>query len=321
MPSGTIPVKVTLRNEAGKEVSSVTINVPGSHKFDDLPAGKYTVTWTPPDGFTLLSPNPSYHTFPSEKNALEVTIELKDISATGTPSSDKESSKGNDPSKPPIGLITLAAISMTLLGNLSLVEDFSSSFSATERLQPERVQSSPKSRARSTDNRYANELSPEVEAKLRQCLKENLKRLLGIPSLSDLVESLTDKENSKTEFQLQVTLLYKRVKELRSTIEDCDPTLIQAIIAAEDRRTDQGQTQSKVIIVGELVNVRANPSLEAEVIEQLPYGTTVQTDIQTFNSLSDQQRSAIARGEGWYPIILSDARRGYIYSFYIRESL
>ncbi|PSB15104.1 hypothetical protein C7B65_25225 [Phormidesmis priestleyi ULC007] len=315
MPSGAIPVKVTLKNEAGKEITSAIINAPGSHKFYNLPAGKYTVTFTAPDGFKFLSPNPSSHSLTGDKNTLEVTIGLKDVIATGTPSQGAESSK------PPIGLIALAAISMSLLGNLSLVEDFFSSFSPTKRLQPDRVQSSPDPRPRSTDNRYVDELPPEVEAKLRQCLKENLKRLLGIPSLSDLVESLTKEENSKTEFQSQVILLYKRVKELRSTIEDCDPTLIQEIVAAENRRTNQRQSQNRVMIVGELVNVRVSPSLEAEVIEQLPYGTTVQTDIQIFTYLSDQQRLAIARSEGWHPIILSDRKRGYIYSLYIRKSL
>ncbi len=320
MPSGAIPVRVTLKNEAGKEIASATINAPGSHKFYDLPAGKYTVSFIPPDGSKFLSPNPSYRTLSDEKNTLEETIRLKDISAIGTLSLEGESSGQEDFSKPALGLITLTAISLILLANLSLVEDFFSSFSTTERLQSKRIQFSPESGTRKTDNRYVDELTPEVEAKLKQCLRANLKRLLGIPSLSDLVESLTNEENSKTEFQLQVILLYKRIKELRSTIEDCDPTLIQEIAAAENRRTNQGQSQYRVMIVGELVNVRVSPSLEARVIDQLPYGTNVQTDIQTFIYLSDQQRLSIARGKGWYPIILSNERRGYVYSFYIRES-
>ena len=313
MPNGAIPVKVTLKSEAGQEITSAIVNAPGSHKFYDLPVGKYTVIFTPPDGFKFLSPNPSYHTLLSEKNTLEVTIGLKDISANGT------SSPLGDSSKPPLGLITLAAVSIALLGNLSLVEDFFSSFSATKRLQSGQMPSSQESSSRSTNNRYVDELPPEVEAQLKQCLKESLKRLLPISSLSDLVEALNDEENSKTEFQSQVILLYKRVKELRSTIEDCDPTLIQEIIAAENRVANQGQFRNRVMITEELVNVRTGPSIESEVIEQLPYGTTVQAYFQAFTYLSDQQRSAIVRGVGWYPVILSDERHGYIYSLYIRE--
>jgi hypothetical protein len=298
MPDSIIPVKASLSNEAGKEIANATINVPNSHTFSDLPAGKYTVTYIIPEGYTLTKPNPSHHTLTGDKNTLEITIGLKDVSPPL-----------------PIAIIPVAVLSMVLLANLSLVESFFSP-KKTPSLEQEQVaiKSSPR------DNRFSEKLTPEVESKLRQCLKKNLKRLLNIPSLSSLIELLNnEEESSKTEFQEQAILLYKKVKELRATIEDCDPTLIQEIIAAEDNKNEQREPQFTVMVMAKMVNVRAGQSLDYEVIGQIPYGTIVQVDSFTFAKLSQQQLLAIKRNEGWYPVILSDGRKGYIYSLYIRR--
>jgi len=296
MPDSVISVKVSLKNETGKEIANATISVPNSHTFFDLSAGKYTVTYISPEGYRFTEPNPSHHTL-NDKGSIKVTIELKDISPPL-----------------PIAIIPLAVLSMVSLANLSLVERFFSP-NKSPVLEQEQIatQSSPR------DNRFADKLTPEVESRLRRCLKENLKNLLNIPSLSSLIELLNnEEENSKTEFQQQAILLYKRVKELRATIEDCDPTLIQEIIAAEDNQNRQRQPQSTVMVMAKMVNVRAGQGLDYEVIAQIAYGTVVQVNVITFAKLSEQQQLAIKKGEGWYPIIIPDGRKGYIYSLYIR---
>lgn len=298
MSDSIIPVKASLKNDAGKEIANAIINVPNNYTFTDLPAGKYTVTYIAPEGYTFTTPNPSHYTLTSDKNTLKVTVGLNDIS----------------PSLP-TAIIPLAVLSLVLLANLPLVESF---FSPKEPPSLKQEQVANKSSPR--DNRFRNKLSPEVESRLRWCLKKNLKNLLNIPSLSSLIELLNnEEENTKTEFQEQAILLYKRVKELRATIEDCDPTLIQEIIAAEDNQNGQRQPQSTVIVMAKMVNVRAGQSLDYEVIGQIQYGTIVQVDTFTFTKLSQQQLLAIERNEGWYPVILSDGRKGYIYSLYIRR--
>ncbi|MCY7392128.1 MAG: SH3 domain-containing protein, partial [Leptolyngbyaceae cyanobacterium CAN_BIN12] len=177
----------------------------------------------------------------------------------------------------PLGLITLAAVSMTLLQNVTLVEDFSSFFSPEKTVQNRRIQSSSKSRTINPNDQYGLVLSPQVEARLRECLQENLKKLLGISSLSELIESLNkDTQDSRSRFQLQIIYSYKRVQELRKTIEECDSTLIREIMAAEERQADQVQSQATLRIVGEVVNIRAEPSLDGEVIRQVSSDTIVQ---------------------------------------------
>ena len=298
MPDSVIPFKVSLKNDAGKEIDNTTINAPNSHIFTDLSAGKYTVTCISPEGYTLTTPNPSHYTLTDEEDALEVTIELNDISPPL-----------------PVAIIPLAVLSMVLLANLSLVESF---FSPKELPSLKREQVTSKTSPR--DNRFGDKLTPEVESRLRWCLKKNLSNLLNIPSLSSLIELLNnEEENTKTEFQEQAILLYKRVKELRATIEDCDPTLIQEIIAAEDNQNSQREPQSTVMVMAKMVNVRAGQSLDYEVIGQIQYGTIVQVDTFTFTKLSQQQLLAIERKEGWYPVIIPDGRKGYIYSLYIRR--
>lgn len=313
MPDRIIPFKVSLKNASGKEISNAVINVPNSHEFNNLPSGKYTVTITPPDNFELTDPKPSNFDFRGENNTIKVTIGLKDIAPSGS-SPNKEETNNT-----PVGLIILAMLSAVLLANLSMVEDFFSSFSSTKNsIKSETRESSDKLSVREKNRSY--ELPPEVESSLRKCLKKNLKRLSNIPSLSDLIESLNDdKDNSKSEFQEQTILLYKRVKELQATIEDCDPTLIQEIIIADNQQTAQSQSQSTVISEKKTVNVRAGQGLNYEVIAKVPYNTTIQADLTTLAKLSEQQQLAIKRGEGWYPVILPDGRKGYIYSLYISE--
>lgn len=312
MPDNLIPVKVNLKNADGKEISNAIINVPNSHEFHNLPSGKYIVTLTAPDNFKLTDSKPVNFNFSGEKNTVKVTIGLKDIAPSGS-SPNKE-----DPTNTQAGLIILAMLSAVLLANLSMVEDIFPPVPPTKKPAVSEIGESSSKSVREKNRSY--ELPLEVESSLRKCLKKNLKRLLNIPSLSDLIESLNDdNEDSKSEFQEQTILLYKRVKELRATIEDCDPTLIQEIIAADNQQITQSQSQSTVILEEKTVNVRAGQGLDYEVIAQIPYGATLQADVITLAKLSEQQLLAIKRREGWYPVILPNGRKGYIYSLYISE--
>lgn len=237
----------------------------------------------------------------------------------------KGTSNGNPPDEKPLPLpelILLAGVSMVLMGNLGLFEDFYSQL--TPNRSPPAQRQSPSENSRNPNNRYRNRLSPEIEKIIRDCLKAHIKKITGVPELDDLVKSLMNEdEYSISETQRQVRLLYKQVQQLYKTIADCDPSLIQELLAA-DQADEQEQfqeqpqfgCQSSVTIVGELVNVRARPSSYSEVIGQTLYGTCLQIDTETFAYLSEAQRQAIVAGEGWYPVILPNGMRGYIYSRY-----
>ncbi|QYO66949.1 SH3 domain-containing protein [Leptolyngbya sp. 7M] len=223
-------------------------------------------------------------------------------------------------------LLVLAGASIVVMGNLALFEDFYSQL-IPERSSPPTQRQRPSESPENSNNRYRNRLSPEAEKRLRDCLKENIKNLVGVPELSDLVESLTNEdEYSITETQRQVRLLYKQIQQLRKTITDCDPSLIQELLAA-DQADEQEQFENQiqnqfcceptVTVVGEIVNVRASPSLEGEVIGQVLYGTCLGVDTEIFTFFSAQERSAAMIGTGWYPIVLPDGRRGYIHSQYL----
>lgn len=241
----------------------------------------------------------------------------------------EDGKKGTSDSNPPPDekplpvpeLILLVGASMILMGNLGLFEDF---YSQIPNRSPPAQRQRPSENSRNPNNRYRNRLSPETAKRIRDCLKANIEKIIGVPELDDLVKSLMNEdEYSISETQRQVRLLYKQVQQLYKTIADCDPSLIQELLAA-DQADEQEQfqeqpqfgCQNSVTIVGELVNVRARPSSYSEVIGQTLYGTCLQIDTETFAYLSEAQRQAIVAGEGWYPVILPNGMRGYIYSRY-----
>lgn len=71
-------------------------------------------------------------------------------------------------------LLVLAGASIVLMGNLALFEDFYSQL-IPERSSPPTQRQHPSESPESFNNRYRNRLSPEVEKRLRDCLKENIK--------------------------------------------------------------------------------------------------------------------------------------------------
>ncbi len=243
----------------------------------------------------------------------------------------KGTSNENPPDEKPLPvpeLILLAGASMVLMGNLGLFEDFYSQLLPNRSPPAQRQPPSENPRNPNNRNRYRNRLSPEVEKRLRDCLKAKIENLIGVPELSDLVESLMNEdESSISETQRQIRLLYKQVQQLYKTISDCDLSLIQELLAADqadeqeqfqDRLQNRSYCGTTVTVVGEMVNVRASPSLEGEVIGQVLYGTCLQIDIEIFAFFSAQDQAAATTGTGWYPIILPDGRRGYIHSRYVR---
>jgi hypothetical protein len=281
-----VPVKVSLKNGAGKVVASATINAPGSHQFNGLPAGMYTVIYDAPDGYQIRGPS-SFIMW--REGGYNLTI--------GTPL------------KPSLGLITLGAIGMTLITPLFRYGE-----------QPI-VQTRPTdSRSGSTPTPTPapdppDILPPEVDAGLRACLMGNIQRLAGVPELVDLLVYLNNQQDSKAEFQLEVLRLYKTVDQLSSTIKECDPTLIQELTAAKEREAD------RLLTVRSLVNVRTEQrAVDQNIITQLPSGAKVKANIQALNALTQQQRLALEQDKGWYPVILLDGRRGYIDSFYLEKS-
>jgi hypothetical protein len=245
---------------------------------------------------------------------------------TGEKSGNDSSNGDRPPTEKPVPipeLILLAGVSMVLLGNLGLFEDFYSRLIPNESPLPAESQV-PSESPGNANNRYRNKISPEAEEKLRECLKENIKSLVGVPGLSDLVESLTNEnESSITETQRQVRLLYNKIQQLRKTITDCDPSLIKELIEADKREEqenkqeqEQFRCQDSVTIIGGLVNIRLLPSSNSEVIAQALYGTCLQIDNQAFNYPSEEQRQAIDPCECWYPVILPNGMRGYVHHHY-----
>ncbi len=226
-------------------------------------------------------------------------------------------------------LVLLAGVSIALLGNFTLFEDFYSQLIPDQPPPPTQRQI-PSESPRNPNNRNRNELPPEVAKKLRDCLQENIKSLVGVPGLSDLIDSLiSENESSITETQKQIRFLYNKVQQLRKTIEDCDPSLIKELIEADqrddqenkqeqenEREQEQFECRDSVIVIGGLVNVRVRPTSDSEVIAQALYGTCLQIDTQAFIYLSEDRRQAIVPCECWYPVILPDGMRGYIYSRY-----
>lgn len=75
---------------------------------------------------------------------------------------------------------------------------------------------------------------------------------------------------------------------------------------------------SAIVVVGENVNVRSQPSSNSAAIATLT-NEIVKYDIATFQNASDQDKSATLRldnPKGWTPVILSDNRRGFVSSRY-----
>lgn len=76
-----------------------------------------------------------------------------------------------------------------------------------------------------------------------------------------------------------------------------------------------GDPYTDVHILGENVNVRAEPQENSPVIETLT-NELVQADSTGYDRLTEQQREEIETVDGWRPVITPSGRRGYVSSRY-----
>jgi hypothetical protein len=72
---------------------------------------------------------------------------------------------------------------------------------------------------------------------------------------------------------------------------------------------------SKVIVVGDRVNVRSKPSLDSSVIAVLS-NELVDFDRRSFENSKEEQIEAYSPIDGWTPIILPNDKKGYVYNRY-----
>lgn len=328
MPNETIvPVQVVLKDKSGKEIDQVTVNVPpGKHLFENLSPGEYTTTYTVPDGYYFVPPNPRTDYVPEGASSLPIHI-VKDRDRVGPPEED---------GPPPVpALVTLAIGSMVLMGNLALLDPFVSPSDLLSRLFSNRSTpqnpSNPSNSPESPGGRGRRDrLSSQTQDRLRDCLQANIERVLQVPSLSELGAALMgEDEASITETQQQVRELYKTVEQLYKLINECDPSFIQELLETEDSEDSDDPdsdaddsslpTRNCVTVIVERVNIRAAPRLDSAIIAQALFGTCFQVDLQLVAGLSEQQRLAMKMGEDWYPVILPDGHRGYIFSRYVIE--
>lgn len=99
----------------------------------------------------------------------------------------------------------------------------------------------------------------------------------------------------------------------------CPTTFRQFDAALKDAPADQKDTaySSSIIVVGQNVNVRSQPSTDAPTIAALT-NEIVRYDAETFQNAPEATRSQfnINNPDGWTPIILPNSKRGYVSNQY-----
>lgn len=313
MSGRRFPVVVTLTDKHGKVVRQGTIDHPSdSCTFQEVPPGEYTASGVYTDGSktgsrrTYITPNKS------------ITYYLKDLQPKGWVGSKEPTAK------PPLKTILSAAAAIALASNCQgaepLVRDIS------ERLLDSPSTQSPTLRntdarvtQRASNNSYDTAFPPNVAVQLKQCIRNNIEQLTDIPTLPRLLELISWETEPSDEFEREMIHLYARYEQFQATIELCDPTLVPQIFAARER-TAISDTDAKVFVIGDMVNVRSAASASSRIIVQLPYGTPLLVNQGVSASLSEEKKLAISRGAGWQPVILSDGQAGYIFSGLISAS-
>lgn len=76
-------------------------------------------------------------------------------------------------------------------------------------------------------------------------------------------------------------------------------------------------TRISGVITGELVNVRAERSAASAILDQLPYGTRVAIAPEHLSGAEFEGTRALILEQDWYPIILMDGQRGYVFKRYV----
>lgn len=323
---GLSEVTIVLEDESGREVDRGTASIPGQYTFHVNSPGRYKVYLLLKDQAKLEVKPESRSTSFKGPGRIDVHLDTKDyirLLKVGVPKISVPQ-KGEDLSsdRPPHEAIISSAIGLALMSNLGGATPFFEEISK-QLINPDRSnfpQEARQSGARQLGNqdsssnapqrqRY-NNLSTEIESRMRNCIQSNLIRLLEVPTLASYLESFSWRDEPDNELERQLLFLYTNFNAVRNAIEECDPTLIQQINSAEKR-------ESTVTVIGNLVNIRSGSGTSFSVISQVRYGTILVVDLETEISLSFLDLLAIEQGNGWQPILLSDGRRGYIFSLYI----
>lgn len=312
-----IPVNIRVQNEAGVEVDQVTIEVPdipgafGQHEFKGLKTGTYTCTATLPKEYRFLSENPWKQEVLPGMDGLEVTVYRVGGGSTFS------STEPTPPSPPWIPITGVAAALATALTGSIPAPSITGLFSQVS--QPARSTVVSGSNRTTSRNQADDELPQDLKERFKSCLEEGFKNVAAVPGA---IESESEESIPDEELPDQLIASYTAIGDVRATIEDCDPTLLLEIAAVDSESsafapsTTSNFSQPIVTIIGEDVNVRAEPSLNGAVIGQVS-GGEIQVDLVTLNLLSPVDRRLIEAGEGWIPVVLADGRKGFIYSAYV----
>lgn len=322
MPTPTVPVDVKVQDESGVEVGRATIHIPdepggvGRQKFPNLRPGTYTCTASPPKEYEVQPENPWKQQVTPGMDGLD--IELRKFGSGFTIPSAKP-----EPQSPPwLRLAGVAGAAAAVLTGSIPAPSLTSLFSqASQPAQSTFVSGSNRTTFR---NQADDELPRDLKERFKACLEEGFKTVSGV---SGLTESDSEESVSDEEFSDQLIASYSAISDVRATIEDCDPTLLLEIAAVdlEDSALSPSTVstsnfnQPVVTIIGEDVNVRAEPSLDGAVIGQVS-GGEVQIDLAALNRLSPEELGLIEVGEGWLPVVLADGGTGFIYSAYVDAS-
>ena len=306
------PVKVVLSNEQGQDVGEATINAPGIHDFANMPVGKYKVTFTPLGEFKFVGENPK--TFIArECGCLLVTVSMENID-TGNGS---KNDKGNL-----IKPVLIPAISVALMAFLepSFISCAvpSSSLRNQPKITPRPIRKTSGNLTNPSSQRpiNPNQFIPGFSKRLETCILENLKSLLDFPGLYEVVLPVLDKDIENDEFVSHIIYLYEKYDQVRLVLEDCDISSVEQLIEDADEQSETINTSMYVLITGNDVNIRNESNLDGRIISQASNGDTFLLNTVEFYTLSNRNRVDIISSKGWYPIILSDGRKGYIYSLY-----
>jgi protocatechuate 3,4-dioxygenase beta subunit len=114
-------VTVILKDSAGATVGTTTTDANGHYAFDQLPAGDYTVTFTPPAGFSITTQNSSGSTAPNDSNPDRSTGVTATISLGATDANLTDSGPSDGVTAPKIdrtidaGLIVIPVPEVTIV--------------------------------------------------------------------------------------------------------------------------------------------------------------------------------------------------------------
>lgn len=378
MVDSPIPVKVTLQDEQGNVVASATVMAPGSHTFKDLtPGATYQVQFSAPAPYQVKPPNPDRYTLKNDQNAVKITVGLDciivpDPAIEGLSLLKKDDSirDSGDPSNLSVVLASAAVIglSVAVLADISgfvmvrsPVPSPAPSFQIRSQVSDRFANVTDRSTNRVT--RGDRRLPRDLEERLQKCLEEAFK------SQSELLQQLEETGLSLDPAALVPLLLgveqeeptdpaIELIQKLKGAIEECDPSLIEEILEAEQENADSPPFTEASQATGTQYGIEPSTAInccvcaDGRLVAQLKdcpesdAGSVTNEYLITANQIwiigSDVNVRAaphlnspivaqISKGvvavdrtsatvEGWLPIILPDGQRGYISTQFVSFS-